>query len=148
MTGKLNSFVCLAILVGLCYGTLLAQAPSTVKAKFQIDDKETKKPFRIILYANGVATEPTVSIDGSFLLPALKTERVDVRLISGKYNLLYEGIYLNKLQGPLTFQVFTSPSKFKRLSDLDFSCKAGQKLVAAYNLDYGDGTEMTVTTCK
>jgi hypothetical protein len=135
--------------VGLCCGATLAQGQSTtVKAKFQIDDKETKKKFRIILYANGVATEPSVSTDGSFGLPALNTERVDVRLISGKYNLLYEGIYLNKLQGPLTFQVFTSPAAFKRLSDLDFSCKAGQKLIAAYNLDYGDGTEMTVTTCK
>jgi hypothetical protein len=146
---KLPICVGVAILVGLCCTAAVSQGqPVRVKAKFLIDEKETKKPFRIILSANGVITEPSISADGSFLLPTLNAERVDVRLVSVKYNLFYEGIYFGKLAGPLTFQVFTSASAFKRLSDLDFNCKPGQKLVTAYNLDYGDGTEVTVTTCK
>ena len=60
----------------------------TVKAKFQIDGKETKDKFRIILYADGVATETTISDDGTFPVPALNVPKVNVRFLSGQYDLL------------------------------------------------------------
>jgi len=146
---KLAAYLNATLLVSLCFGTILSQGQTTrVKATFLVDDKETKKPFRIIFSTIGTVTQPTISADGSFSLPMLNAEKVDVSVISGKYNLLYEGLYFNKLAGPLTFQVFTSLAKLKRLSDLDFKCKPGQKLIAAYGLNYGDGTEMFVTTCR
>lgn len=147
MIKKLVTQLLSLALASLCCTAVLAQTV-TVRAKFEIDGKETKKKFKIILYANGVATETRISEDGSFSLPTLNAQWVDVRLISGKYNLLYEKIYLNKLRGPLTFRVFTSRSAFDRLSDTDSKCLPGQKWRAAHDLDYGDGTTVTVTTCK
>jgi hypothetical protein len=139
------------VLVCLVLAASVGAAPSQsvpVKIEFRVDAKATNKKVRIILYVNGVATEPPVSDDGSFLFPALSAQSVDVRLISGKYNLLYNDIYLNKLRGPLTFRVFTSRAAFNRLSDTESKCLSGQKLISAYDLNFGDGTQMTVTTCK
>src|SRR4051812_26933059 len=75
------------------------------KVEFKIDEKPTTKKIRLILYANGHATESNVADDGTFTLPALDAEWVDVRLISGKYNLLYEQVFLKKLDSDLTFRV-------------------------------------------
>jgi hypothetical protein len=147
MITKLATQVFALVLAGLCCAAALAQTV-TVKAKFEIDGKETKKKVKIILYVNGVATELPVFDDGAFLFPALDSQSVDVRLISGKHNLLYKDIYLNKLRGPLTFRVFTSRAAFNRLSDTESKCLSGQKLISAYDLNFGDGTQMTVTTCK
>jgi hypothetical protein len=135
------------VVAGFYCGAILAQdVPS--KVEFKINDKPTTKKIRIILYVDGVATEPSVSDDGTFLLPALNSEWVNVRLISGKYNLLYEHIYLKKLRGALTFRVFTNRAALDRLSDSDSKCLPGHNLISAYDLNFHDGTEVIVTTCK
>ncbi len=118
------------------------------KVEFKIDERPTTKKIRVILYANGHANEPNVADDGTFILPALDVEWVDVRLISGKYNLFYEHIFLKKLDSDLTFRVFTGRSAFRRLSDTDDKCPPGQSLSAAHDLNFHDGTQMVVTTCK
>jgi hypothetical protein len=51
------------------------------KVEFKINEKPTTKKIRLILYTNGRATEPNVAHDGTFTLPALDAEWVDVRLI-------------------------------------------------------------------
>jgi hypothetical protein len=107
MKDKFPTFV-FAILVFCCSGIVAQPQQSPVKVEFKVDEKATNKRIRIILYANGVATEPAVSNEGTFIFPSLADEWVDVRLISGKYDLLYSHIYLNKLRGPLIFRVFTS----------------------------------------
>jgi hypothetical protein len=118
----------------------------TVKAKFQIDGKETKDKFRIILYADGVATETTISDDGTFPVPALNVPKVNVRFLSGQYDLLYEDVYVVKLRGTLTFGVT------KTLPGHQALCKRGRRLVSSHSLEFdpgdGDGTAMTVTVCK
>ena len=118
----------------------------SVKAKFEIDGKETKDKFRIVLYADGVATEPTISDDGTFSVPVLNVPKVNVRFISGQYDLFYEDVYVAKLRGTLTFGVT------KTLSGHQALCKRGHKLVSSFSLEFdpgdGDGTAMTVTTCK
>jgi hypothetical protein len=139
---------CVFATVALCSGIVAHPQESPVKLEFKVDQKGTNKKIRIILYANGVATEPHVSDDGTFLFPSLDDEWVDVRLLSGKYDLLYTHIYLKKLRGPLTFRVFTSRSAFNRLSDTESKCLPWQKLIKAYDLNFGDGTQVTVTTCK
>ena len=133
------------LLIGI---SVFAGAPQSglVKAKFEIDGTESKDKFRILLYADGVATEPTVSDDGYFAVPPLNIRKVDVRLISGKYNLLYEDVYLAKLRGTLTFGVN------EHLSTKDSHCKRGQKLVSSHSLvfepDDAEGTGMVVEVCK
>jgi len=145
-----NTFIaflfCVVVAGCYCGATLAQNVP--VKVEFKVNDKPTAKKVRIILYVDRVATEPSVSDDGTFLLPAFNTEWVDVRLVSGKYNLLYEHIYLKKLRSALTFRVFTNRSAFRRLSDTESKCSPGQKLISAYDLDFHDGTQVTVTTCK
>jgi hypothetical protein len=119
---------------------------ATVKAKFQIDGKETKDKFRFILYADGVATETTISDDGTFPVPALNVPKVNVHFISGQYDLLYEDVYVVKLRGTLTFGVT------KTLPGHQALCKRGRRLVSSRSLEFdpgdGDGTAMTVTVCK
>ncbi len=118
------------------------------KVEFKIDEKPTTKKIKIILYSNGQTTEPNIADDGTFILPALDAEWVDVRLISGKYNLFYEHIFLKKLDSDLTFRAFTGRAAFRRLSDTDAKCAPGQNLTSAYDLNFHDGTQVTVTTCK
>lgn len=138
----------LLLVLGLFGLTVVGAANQTtsVKAKFEIDGKETKDKFRILLYVDGAATEPTVSDDGHFFVSALNAEKVDVRFISDKYDLLYEDIYLAKLRGTLIFGVT------EHFSDEDPPCKPGQKLVSSYSLDFqpddAEGTSLIVTVCK
>jgi len=133
------------LLIGLSIFGAVPQS-GLVKAKFQIDGKESKAKFRILLYADGVATEPTISDDGYFSVPPLNVRTVDVRFISGKYNLVYEDVYSGKLRGTLTFGVK------KHLSTKDSHCKGGQKLVSSHSLEFEPpdtiGTEMVVEVCK
>jgi hypothetical protein len=135
----------LLILVGISVFAAGSQS-ALVKAKFEIDGKESKDKFRIVLYADGVATEPTLSDDGSFSVPALTVQKVDVRLLSGQYNLLYENVYLTKLRGTLTFGVK------EHLSTEDSHCKRGQELMSSYSLNFepddAEGTGMVVEVCK
>src|SRR5437016_10482615 len=105
----------------------LAAATQTgpVKAKFEIDGKETQDKFRVVLYADGVATEPSISADGNFNVPPLTIPTVDVRLISGKHDLLYKDVYVTKLRGTLTFGVK------EHFSGKDSHCKRRQKLLSS-----------------
>ncbi len=109
---RTNAFT---ILLAVCYLTLfsgLAVAQSfPVKARFEVNGKVSKKRFRVLIYANGAPIEPTVSEDGQFCVPDLSVEQVDVRLISGRYDLLHEGVYLKKLRGQLVFGVKNHPSQ-------------------------------------
>ncbi len=133
------------VLVGFSVLAAATQSVS-VKANFEIDGKETKDKFRIVLYVDSIATEPTVFDDGSFFVPPLDVKTVDVQLISGKYNLLYKDVYVAKLRGTLTFDVKQD------FSDTDSRCKPGEKLVKFYSLEFdpgdGDGTVMTVNVCN
>ena len=140
------AFLFCLTLVSACVTSLGQGIPR--KVEFKIDDKPTTKKIRIILYANGHAAEPNVADDGRFVLPALGAEWVDVRLVSGKYNLLYEHIFLKKLDSDLTFRVFSGRAAFRRLSDTDDKCPPGQSLASAHDLNFHDGTQVTVTTCK
>jgi hypothetical protein len=117
-----------------------------VRAKFEVDGKESKRKFRVLLYADGAPIEPTVSDDGKFYVPALDIEWVDVRLISGKHDLLYQGVYLKKLRGSLTFGVK------ENLSGEEAACEPGKKLVAAYYLEFhpddAAGTVLSIKVCE
>ena len=138
------SVFCLA--VSPTWVATLAQGVSR-KVEFKIDEKPTTKKIGIILYSNGHATETNIADDGTFILPTLDAEWVDVRLISGKYNLLYEHIFLKKLDNDLTFRIFTGRKAFRRLSDTEAKCAPGQNVTSAYDLNFHDGTQVTVTTC-
>lgn len=59
-----------------------------VNVKFEVDGKEKKKNFKIVLYLNNQIIEPLL-VEGGFLVPPeLKNqEHVDVRFKSGRYDL-------------------------------------------------------------
>lgn len=120
-----------------------------VRAEFKIDGKESTQNFRIMLYADGMPVEPTVSDDGQFYVPPMNVEQVDVRFIAGKHDLFYEGVYFKKLRGRLIFGVNTKPSASDAACLKEYPKK---KVVAVYSLEFepedAEGTEMVVSICK
>ena len=134
-------------LLSLALGLFTASASQGgfVKAKFEIDGKETKDKFRILLEVNDQIFEPSVSDDGHFLVPVVNINKVDVRLVSGKHNLLFEEVYVTKLRGTLIFKVKED------LSKVESACKPGHKAIAWHSLEFepddAEGTEMTVLAC-
>gem|GEM_PF-5353208 len=142
----ITSVFCMIVAGFYCDATLAQNVP--VKVEFFVNDRPTTKKVRIIFSAYGINTEPSVSDDGTFLMPVFNTEWVDVRLISGKHDLLYSHIYLKKLYGNPTFRSFTSEKWLRRLTEReDLGCRLGQKWLSSYDLDYHDGTKVTVTNC-
>ena|SRR4028118_32835 len=132
-----------------CFPLLFSEVQARtypVEAKFEVDGKESKQRFRVVLYADGAPVEPTVTDDGQFYVPTLSVEKVDVRFISGKYDLLYEDVYLKKLRGNLVFGVE------ENVSAEDAGCEPGKKLLAAYSLEFhpedAEGTAMIVKVCQ
>ena len=147
MTKNISRIFFFFVIVTCLYNVTPGQ-DITGKIEFFVNDKPTKNKVRILVEVHSVGTEATVSDDGTFIMPSSKAEWVDVRLISGKHDLLYSHIYLKKLTGDLTFRVFTSEKWFGRLKERkDLGCKPGQKWLSSYDLDHHDGTEVTVTNC-
>jgi hypothetical protein len=137
-----GSLILVLLALSIAHGG--AQA-GIVHAKFKVDGKESKDKFRIILYVNDEPIEPTVSDDGNFLMPVVNLNKIDIRFISGEHDLRYDGVYVSKLRGTLTFGVRQD------LSKVESHCKPTQKLVAQYSIEFDDddaeATAMTIDVC-
>src|SRR2546421_10839113 len=68
-----------------------------VSIKFEVDGKEVDQKFKVQLYVDSKVIEPTV-VGKSFIVPPeLKEyEKVNVRFLSGKYDLYFESVYVTK----------------------------------------------------
>lgn len=64
-----------------------------VKVKFEVDGREVKQKFKIMLYVNNQVIEPMVSENGFTTLPEIRSsEKVNVRFVSGEYNLFFDSV--------------------------------------------------------
>jgi hypothetical protein len=124
--------------------TVSAQSKS-VRFKIEVDGKPIKSETKIILYFGDEKIEPITS-GNSFLLPPQlqKYERVNVRFISGKYNLLFESIYLSKFEGEWVIGVDNKPFDKENST----SAQPGRPIKQIYYINFnplhGDGTRMVV----
>src|SRR5512138_3294317 len=72
----------------------------SVKFRFEVDGRPIKSQPKIVFYAGDEKLAAVISGD-SFIFPfqLQKQEKVDVRFISGKYDLLFESVYISKFEG-------------------------------------------------
>jgi hypothetical protein len=123
-----------------------------IKVRFQIDGEESHQPFRIQLVLNQLVLKPEVKND-SFFLPGelANQEKVDVRFISGKYDLYYDDVHLSKFSdgGEFVFGVDNKPFDEDHLRATP---PPGQKLQFVYYLEFLPkdvcGTALTVHVFK
>ena len=147
MTKYLVSAMTLYI-VALFAMTVSAQSKS-VEFRFEVDGAPKKGHPRIVLYAGDEKVEASIS-DSDFVFPSSlqKYEKVDVRFISGKYNLLFESVYLSKFEGEWVIGVDRKPFDKDNIA----SAQPGRHIREIYYINFnplhGDGTRMVVITYK
>ena len=120
-----------------------------VKIKFEVDGKEVKQKFKIILYDNNKAIEPLVSENG-FTVPLeiRNSEKVNVRFLSGEYDLFFESVYLPKFKTDWVVGIDRKPFDKDNLPQ----SQPEKELLLIYYINFvpkdGDGTRMLVEVYK
>lgn len=147
MTKYLVSAMTLYIVASFAM-TVSAQSKS-VKFRFEVDGVPKKGHPTIVLYAGDQKVEAAIS-DNSFVFPSAldKHEKVNVRFISGEYNLLFESVYLAKFEGEWVIGVDKKP--FDKANTA--SAQSGRQIREIHYIDFsplqGDGTRMVVISYK
>lgn len=93
----------LTVLILVCCSIMLIKPVKAqtdcVKVKFEVDGKEVKQKFKVMLYVNNEVIEPLMSENGFTVPPEIRdSEKVSVRFLSGEYNLFFESVYLPKFK--------------------------------------------------
>lgn len=122
-----------------------------VKFRFEIDGKLVRGPRqpKIVIYAVGEKTELDVS-DDSFIVPAQiqNNEKVSVRFTFGKYDLLFESVYLSKFGGEWVIGVDKKPFDSNNIR----SAQAGKQIKQVYYINFhplqAEETRMVVIAYK
>ena len=128
--------------------TVSAQS-KPVKFRFEVDGLPMKGRPKIVLYAADQKVEAAIS-GNSFVFPSAleKYEKVNVRFISGKYNLLFESVYLSKFEGEWVIGVDKEPFD----KDNTASAQPGRQIREIHYITFsplqGDGTRMVVISYK
>ncbi len=90
----------LTILILVCCSAMLTVKAQTncVKVKFEVDGKEVRQKFKIVLYFNNAIIEPSVSKKG-FAVPLEigDSNEVSVRFLSGEYDLFFDSLHISAL---------------------------------------------------
>lgn len=91
----------LTILITACCIAVLANSvkaqTNCVKVKFEVDGKEIKQKFKVLLYVNDKVIEPSVSENGFTVPPEIKEgDEVKVRFLSGEYDLFFDSLHSSK----------------------------------------------------
>lgn len=140
--------VCLLALVG----SVSAQSQS-VTIKFEVDGKEVDQKFRVLLYFDNKVIEPTV-VEKSFIVPPeLKDqEKVNVRLLSGEYDLSFESVYLTKFKTDWVVGIDNPPFDDENIASEQRN-PPGKTLSVIWYIDFvpkdkGDGTRVVVKVYK
>ena len=118
---RFKSF-CIVVLV--CYATAFSGSvdaqTNPVKIKFEVDSKESNQPFKILLSVERSAIfEPPISDNGIVFPPELRNSKwLQLRFISGEYDLYYENVHISKFDGEMTFGVDNAPFDEDRLKTI------------------------------
>lgn len=91
----------LTILITACCIAVLANSvkaqTNCVKVKFEVDGKEVKQKFKVVLYVSDKVIEPSVSETGFTVPPEIKEgDEVKVRFLSGEYDLFFDSLHSSK----------------------------------------------------
>jgi hypothetical protein len=134
MKVKLLISITLACCALLFSNTANAQT-DPIKVQFEVDGKEVHQSFRIEISLNGLVLKPKIE-KGSFLFPPelLSQEKVNLRFISGKYDLSFENIPVKNFSGGLTFGVDNKPFEEENLPSEPLPNK---KLALIYYISFG-----------
>jgi hypothetical protein len=140
--------VCVLALVG----SVSAQS-QCVRIKFEVDGKEVNQKFRVLLYVDNKVIEPTV-VGKSFVVPPeLKDqEKVNVRFLSGKYDLSFQSVYVSKFKTDWVVGVDNPPFDNENIAS-ENPDPPGKTLSVIWYIDFvpkdkGDGTRVVVKVYK
>lgn len=147
MTKHLVSAMTLYIFASFAM-TVSAQSKS-VEFRFEVDGVPKKGSPRVVFYAGHENLEAAISGNNFVVPPSLyKYEKVDVRFISGEYNLLFESVYLSKFEGDWVIGVDRKPFD-KGNTAAAQPCRQIREIhYINFNSLQGDGTRMMVITYK
>ena len=144
-------FYCIILVCGgLIFGQIAQAQSKPIKVKFEVDGKENSHPFRIEISHNGIVIKSKIA-DRRCVFPPefIDHEKVDLRFISVKYDLLFEGVYLAKFQCDMVFGVDNKPCDKENIPTGPLG---GKELRFIYYVRFepetGDGTTMTVSVYK
>lgn len=142
---KLNLLI--AILACFAISSVQAQDRKVKMLRFEVDKKEIKSDFRIILYLNKKKIEP-IRDGNSFSVPQeINNSVVSVRFISAGYDLLFYPIYPSKFDTDWIIGVDKKP-----FDPDDASPQEARNLKMIYYLQFvshdGDDTILTVNVRK
>jgi hypothetical protein len=132
---KARSFTAItfAFFVLMWVDTAIAQ-PNPIKIRFEIDGKHVRQPFRINVFRNGLVFRPKIA-HGTFVFPPelLADEKVNLRFISGKYDLYFENIPLR------TFNDITIGVDNRPFAEGNLPSKSlpNRELVLVYYISFG-----------
>jgi hypothetical protein len=133
-------------------GSVSAQS-QCVNVKFEVDGKEVDQKFRVLLYVDNRVIGPTV-VGKSFIVPPeLKDqEKVNVRFLSGEYDLFFESVYLTKFNTDWVVGVDTPPFDNENITS-ENPDPPGKTLSVIWYIDFvpkdkGDGTRVVVKVYK
>jgi hypothetical protein len=129
----------LGVLILVCSCALLAnsQARAVKLAKFAVDGKDVQAESKLFFQIDGKDIE-LVRKGNSFVVPAdmERHETVDVRFVSGKYELNFEAVPVTQLENDWTFGVDTNPYEEENSSIETPPDPPGVELVAIHYLQF------------
>ena len=105
-----------------------------VKVNFEVDDKEVNQSFKLMLSVPGSPVfEPVISKKSFVFPPELRNSTwVQVRFVSGEYDLEYQDVHISKFDGEMIFGVDNAPFDDERVGD-----QPTRELILIYYLDTG-----------
>lgn len=133
-------------------GSVNAQS-RCVKVAFEVDGKAVDQEFKILLYVDNKVIEPT-RVGKSFIVPPeLKDhEKVNVRFLSGKYDLSFDPVYAPKFETDWVVGIDNAPFDSENIASENPDPKRKRLLVIWYidfvPKDKGDGTRLVVKVYK
>lgn len=144
---KIKQFL-VFLLLSLLVSQVNAQL-KPVKFKFEVDGKPVKSQPKIILYVGDKKIEAEIS-GSSFVVPPefQKQEKVNVHFISGKYDLLFESVYLSKFEGEWVIGVDKKPFDKDNAASAQLGRQIKQIQYINFNSTQGDGTRIVVISYK
>ena len=136
------------LLIALCFAAvMLCVNPVSAQTKranveFWVDDKKSEQSFKVFLSVEGGAVfQPKIS-NKSFELPLelQNAEYIQLRFVSGKYDLNYGDVHISKFDGEMIFGIDNPPFDEEFSED---SSEVKGELVLLYYLKTGRVQQVT-----
>jgi len=140
----------------LASGVVMSAPPSRAQTefvqilRFEIDGVRNDQRFKVLFQVGKKVIEP-LRFENGFVVPAglEGLDKVDIRFVSGKYDLLFESVHASAFVTDWIIGVDTKP--FDK-DNLERSPPAGKKLALVYYIQFvpknGEDTKMTVRVYK